>query len=85
MAAEVRKRRRGYTRLSRKLQVNIPRAAMEAAGLGIGDELKVDAAGRGRIVITRATDPLEEIERFAQENAGLYPPGYLERLRAEWD
>jgi bifunctional DNA-binding transcriptional regulator/antitoxin component of YhaV-PrlF toxin-antitoxin module len=83
--SEVRKRKRGFTRLSRKLQLNVPKAAVEAAGLDVGDELKVEAVGKGKLVITRSDDPLEAIERFAQENRGLYPSGYLEELRAEWD
>jgi hypothetical protein len=42
-------------------------------------------AEKGRLVITRAEDPFEAIERFARDNAGLYPAGDLEELRSEWD
>ena len=74
-------RRRGYTRVSRKHQATIPVEALHKAGLRAGDELRVDAAGPGRIVLVRADDP---IARYAGCLAGVYPAGYLPELRDEW-
>ena len=85
MATEVRKRRRGYTRLSRKFQVSIPKAAAEAAGLHAGDELRVEVQGMGRLVVTRAASPVEELAELGERLGIHYPPRYLEELRAEWD
>ncbi len=73
--------RRGRTRISSKHQATIPVDALRRAGLAPGDELIVEAAGAGRIVLVRADDL---IERHAGKGAGDYGPGYLDRLRDEW-
>jgi bifunctional DNA-binding transcriptional regulator/antitoxin component of YhaV-PrlF toxin-antitoxin module len=78
-------RRRGYTRLSRKLQANFPKEAVEAAGLRPGDELRAEAVGPGEIRFVRVNDPLVVLDQLAQEFAGMYSPGYLDELRNEWD
>jgi AbrB family looped-hinge helix DNA binding protein len=78
---QVKRRRRGKTRISRKHQATIPVAALRQAGLKAGDELVVEAVGAGRIVLARADDP---IERFAGALSGVYPPHYLDQLRDEW-
>jgi bifunctional DNA-binding transcriptional regulator/antitoxin component of YhaV-PrlF toxin-antitoxin module len=81
------KRRRGYTRLSGKRQITLPIAAVEAMGLGPGDELRVDAVG-GQIILTREEGLTERRRRAIQLAAGtltgLYEPGYLNHLRDEW-
>ncbi len=74
-------RQRGHTRISRKHQATLPVDALRQAGLKPGDELVVEAAGAGRIVLVRAEDP---IERHAGKAPGVYPPGYLRDLRDEW-
>ena len=76
-----RRSRRGHTRISSKNQATIPVDALRRAGLKPGDELVVQAAGAGRITLVLADDP---IERHAGKGAGVYPPGYLAALRAEW-
>lgn len=76
-----RGRRRGYTRVSAKHQVTIPLEALTKAGLQVGDRLKVEACGRGELVLVREGDPLE---RFAGALTGVYPHGNLEELRREW-
>ncbi len=80
-------RRRGYTRLSSKRQVTIPLHVLQEAGLGPGDELKVEVDRAGRVVLTRAevvTDRRRAIEETAVSFTGMYPPGYLDKLRDEW-
>jgi AbrB family looped-hinge helix DNA binding protein len=74
-------RRRGRTRISAKNQATIPVEALKRAGLKPGDELQVEAAGAGRIVLARAHSV---IERHAGSLTGVYPKGYLARLRREW-
>ena len=81
-SATRRTRRNGYTRLSVKNQATIPVQALRDAGLQPGDELRVTADGPGRLILEREDDPLE---RAFGSLHGVYPPGYLERLRAEWD
>lgn len=74
-------RRRGRTRLSTKNQATIPVDALRRAGLRPGDELEVEMVGRGRIVLRRVGDV---VARHAGRLTGVYPKGYLKRLRAEW-
>ena len=78
---EVKKRRRGFTRISAKHQATIPVQALKEAGLTPGDEVRVVAAGRGRIVLER---DLNLVERHAGALPGVYEPGELDRLREEW-
>jgi AbrB family looped-hinge helix DNA binding protein len=81
------KRRRGFTRISSKHQITIPARALEEAGLGAGDELKVDVDRAGRLVLSaadEATDRRQAIAKTAGALTGVYGPGYLEKLRDEW-
>lgn len=84
MSEEVkaRQRRSGVTRLSSKNQVTLPVTALRQAGVGVGDELRVEADGDGRLLLTRARDPLEELIGSAPELAGAVD---LEALRDEWE
>jgi bifunctional DNA-binding transcriptional regulator/antitoxin component of YhaV-PrlF toxin-antitoxin module len=75
------KRRPGHTRLSRKHQVTIPVDALAEAHVQPGDELRVTADGRGRLVLTLVRDPLETLIGSAP---GLSAATNLERLRDEW-
>ena len=84
---EVRKRRRGHTRVSLKNQVTLPVDALKRAGLAAGDELRVEVDPAGRIVLSRAVSPedrLRAIEETAGSMPGVWKPGDLERLRDEW-
>lgn len=82
------KRRRGYTRLSSKNQVTIPVSVLTEVGLGPGDELKV-VADNGHIVLEPTVSlgdrRREALRKYAGSFTGLYPPGYLDRLRDEWE
>ena len=73
--------RRGRTRISANNQATLPVEALRKAGLKPGDTLRVEAAGAGRLVLVRAD---EIIKRHVGSLTGVYPKGYLERLRREW-
>jgi bifunctional DNA-binding transcriptional regulator/antitoxin component of YhaV-PrlF toxin-antitoxin module len=79
--SQVRKRRRGRTRISGKNKVTIPVEELRQAGLRTGDEVRVEVDGAGRIALVREDDVLAH---YAGDLTGVYPPGYLERLRDEW-
>lgn len=81
VATQVKKRTRGTARISSKHQVTIPAAAMRRAGLRPGDELRIEEAGRGRVVLARKADA---ILRHAGALTGVYSKGYLDKLRHEW-
>ena len=70
------------SRVSSKNQVTLPVAVLSRAGIKAGDVVRVEADGPGRIRLTREADPIEE---FAGVFTGVFPPGFLEELRAEWD
>lgn len=74
-------RRPGRTRISAKNQATIPVAALRQAGLKPGDELRVEAAGAGRIVLARVE---ETLARYAGRLTGVYPKGSLQKQRREW-
>jgi len=62
--------------------VTIPVDALTTAGLRAGDTLKVEARANGEIVLRREEDVLRQ---YFGVFDGLYPPGYLDDLRDEWD
>jgi bifunctional DNA-binding transcriptional regulator/antitoxin component of YhaV-PrlF toxin-antitoxin module len=84
MLMRVKKRRRGFTRISSKHQATIPVDVMREAGLEPGDELRAKATGPGKVVLERV-DETDAIAALAGLGDGLYEPGYLEKLRAEWE
>jgi bifunctional DNA-binding transcriptional regulator/antitoxin component of YhaV-PrlF toxin-antitoxin module len=76
------RRRKGFTRVSRKNQVTLPIDAMVVAGVRPGDTLAVEVKTTGEIVLRREVDPLEQ---YYGSMTGVYPPGYLDDLRDEWE
>lgn len=69
-------------KVSSKHQVTIPVETMREAGLHVGDEVVVRAAGDGEIVLALRGS---RIRRHAGIATGIYEPGEIERLRDEWD
>jgi bifunctional DNA-binding transcriptional regulator/antitoxin component of YhaV-PrlF toxin-antitoxin module len=66
-------------RISAKNQVTLPVETLERSGLQSGDEVAIEAEGPDRIVVRRVgADPAQALGVFD----GLYPPGYLDDLRA---
>jgi bifunctional DNA-binding transcriptional regulator/antitoxin component of YhaV-PrlF toxin-antitoxin module len=82
MALRVKRRRSGITRLSRKNQVTLPVAALTAARVKPGDDLRVQVEGDGRIVLLRDHDPLDQ---FVGSIPGLTAAADLQALREEWE
>jgi bifunctional DNA-binding transcriptional regulator/antitoxin component of YhaV-PrlF toxin-antitoxin module len=85
MADPVKKHVRGpgRTRISSKHQVTIPRNAFDAAGLAEGDVLNAEAAGPGRIVLSRAEDVLDEFLGSLRTEGRFRAD--VDALREEWD
>ena len=79
--AKKRLQRVGHTRISTGRRITIPAEALRRAGLETGDWLRIEAGGVGRIVAVRVGHALS---RHAGRLTGLYPRGYLGRLRREW-
>lgn len=68
--------------MSSKHQVTIPVDALKEALLEPGDELRVTADGRGRLILTVVEDPLEVLIGSAP---GLAAETNLQALRDEWE
>jgi bifunctional DNA-binding transcriptional regulator/antitoxin component of YhaV-PrlF toxin-antitoxin module len=80
--SDVKKRRRGTSRISSKNQITIPVEALRGAGLEAGDRVIAHADGAGRLVLEREQDVIAE---FAGALTGVYAADELDTLRAEWD
>jgi hypothetical protein len=55
---------------------------LRAAGLGPGDDVRVVAAGQGRLGVLRVDELIDQFAGIVGRET--YPPGYLEELRREW-
>jgi bifunctional DNA-binding transcriptional regulator/antitoxin component of YhaV-PrlF toxin-antitoxin module len=68
--------------ISRKNQITLPVQALRDAGLEPGDDLRVQVVGPGRLELVRAADLLAEFAGVFGKD--VYPEGYLDDLRREW-
>lgn len=89
MAVKVKKsksearRGAGRSRVSGKHQITIPMGAFSEAGLREGDVVQVKAQGRGRVLIARMDDLVDEYAGCLSTSGKL---GRAVRgLRREWD
>lgn len=77
------RRSAGRSRVSGKHQITIPIVAFGEAGLREGDVVQVKAQGRGRVLIARVDDLLDEYAGCLSTGGEL---GRTVRgLRQEWD
>jgi bifunctional DNA-binding transcriptional regulator/antitoxin component of YhaV-PrlF toxin-antitoxin module len=89
MAIDVKKpkgeTRRGAnrSRVSGKHQITIPIGAFSEAGLREGDVVQVKAEGRGRVVVARLDDLVDEYAGCLSTGGELGRT--LRGLRQEWD
>lgn len=68
--------------VSSKNQLNLPVAALQAAGLEPGDGVTVRPIGGGEIVIAARES---RVRRHAGIAQGIYRLGEIDDLRDEWD
>ena len=73
---------RSQTRISSKHQVTIPATAFRTAGLEAGDTLRVEAAGAGRVVLTRIDELVDRYSGCLDTGCDLRRQ--VEGLREEW-
>ncbi|MEP6648411.1 MAG: AbrB/MazE/SpoVT family DNA-binding domain-containing protein [Lapillicoccus sp.] len=69
--------------MSSKNQVTIPVVVLAEAGLEVGEFIRVEALGPGRVLLTRDADGFDDL--LGALDGETYPTGYLEKLRAEWE
>ena len=67
-------------RISAKNQITIPVAALEEVGLHAGEQVTIEPAGDGELLVRRSTTGFEEAFGAL---TGTYPAGYLDQLDAE--
>jgi bifunctional DNA-binding transcriptional regulator/antitoxin component of YhaV-PrlF toxin-antitoxin module len=70
------------TRISPKHQVTIPAGAFRTAALEPGDILRVEAAGAGRVVLSRVDELVDRYSGCLETGGDLRKD--VARLRDEW-
>jgi bifunctional DNA-binding transcriptional regulator/antitoxin component of YhaV-PrlF toxin-antitoxin module len=73
----------GRSRVSSKHQITIPISAFSDAGLREGDVVQVKAQGRGRVLIARMDDLIDEYAGCLSTGGELGRS--VRGLREEWD
>ena len=80
--ADGRNRRPNRSTVSSKHQVTILVAAFRGAGLESGDTLRIEAEGKGRVVMTRIDELLDRYSGSLDTDGDL--SARVEGLREEW-
>jgi PD-(D/E)XK endonuclease len=70
VVGQARRPLRTRTRISRQHQITIPSTPFHAAGLQVGDRLRAEADGPGRVVLTRVEDLIAQQSLRATDEAG---------------
>jgi len=70
------------SRISSKHQVTIPAAAFRSAGFAAGDFVRVEAAGAGRIVLTKVDDLVDRYSGALDDDGTLRRS--IDASRDEW-
>jgi bifunctional DNA-binding transcriptional regulator/antitoxin component of YhaV-PrlF toxin-antitoxin module len=73
---------RRSTKVSAKHQVTIPASAFEGAGLAVGDRLKAEPVGAGKVLLERVES---QVSSYSGVLTGVWDKDELESLRNEWD
>lgn len=68
--------------MSRKNQVTIPAEAMREAGIAPGDDVRIRSVGPGRLELVKSDELIDEYAGVFDDE--VYPPGYLDEVRAGW-
>jgi AbrB family looped-hinge helix DNA binding protein len=68
--------------ISRKNQITIPADVLRAAGLQPGDDLRIASVGPGHIELVKTHALIEQYAGSMGDD--VYPPGYLDEVRAGW-
>lgn len=68
--------------VSRKNQVTIPAEAMREAGIAPGDDVRIRSVGPGRLELVKSDELVDEYAGVFDD--AVYPPGYLDEVRAGW-
>jgi bifunctional DNA-binding transcriptional regulator/antitoxin component of YhaV-PrlF toxin-antitoxin module len=68
--------------ISRKNQVTLPVEVLREAGLAPGDDVRIRAVAPGRLELIRVDDLVAKYAGVF--DAKVYPKGYLDELRREW-
>ena len=75
----------GRARVSARRSVTIPADVLAEAGLSPGDEVRIEVAGDGRVLLARISDPVAVLGRYSGKwSGGKQLDAFVSGLRDEW-